>query len=133
MGTTYAANPFAGVLKSEQVTSDLKVKPANPTTSRRGLFRPSCRRGCSSGTFGFLNASKGAGTVHNVMLGEEGGGRRATTFAVGEEGAAASVSPTFAVGEEGGGQRVTTDAVGEEGGGQRVTTYAVAKKAVCPP
>ena len=111
-------HPFAGVLKSEQATSDRTVKPANPTTSRRGLF--GLLAGVVAvGTFGLLTASKAqAQAATTLMLGEEGGGRRATTFAVGEEG---------------GGQRVTTFAVGEEGGGQRVTTYAVGEEGGRPP
>jgi hypothetical protein len=125
-------HPFAGVLKSEQVTSDRKVKPANPTTSRRGLF--GLLAGVVAvGTFGFLNASKAQAQSTTLMLGEEGGGRRATTFAVGEEGGGGQRVTTFAVGEEGGGQRVTTHAVGEEGGGQRVTTYAVGEEGGRPP
>src|SRR3954471_8884822 len=65
-------HPFAGVLKSEQVTSDRKVKPANPTTSRRGLF--GLLAGVVAvGTFGFLNASKAQAQSTTLMLGEEGG------------------------------------------------------------
>ncbi len=55
--------------------------------------------------------------------------RRATTYAVGEEGGGGRVT-TYAIGEEGGGGggRVTTYAVGEEGGGGGVTTYALGEE-----
>jgi hypothetical protein len=120
-------HPFGGVLKSKQAPTACTVKPADPVTSRRGLFGL-LAGAVAVGTFGLLSASKAQAQVATTrMLGEEGGGQRVTTRMLGEEGGGQRVT-TYALGEEGGGQRVTTQMLGEEGGGRRVTTYALGEE-----